>query len=139
MYRKFQLFYLLAICVLTSFNASAQAEKPSKPPVAQRQFTREEFMVLNLNRGADSSGSHLSDSLKLTKQMIKDLDKSLRQLQQADREFAKSKGRPDDHFLTPAATRLEESLKTAQKLAEELEASRAELKDSIHQALIMGQ
>ena len=110
-----------------------------KPPPADRQFTREEFMVLNLNRGADSSGSHINDSLKEVKQIARDLDKSLRQVQQVDREFAKSKGKPDDRFLNASADRIEQALKTAQQLIQDLEGCKEELKDNIHNALIMGQ
>ncbi|MBX9573348.1 MAG: hypothetical protein K2X77_30895 [Candidatus Obscuribacterales bacterium] len=130
---------VFCLYLLASGPAAYAAKKPEKPPVASRQFSREEFMILNLNRGNDSTGTHISDSLRQVRQMVRDLDKSLRQLQQAEREFAKSKGRPDDHFLAPAAAKLEQSLKTAQQLEQELEQSRTELKDSIHQALIMAQ
>ena len=115
------------------------AAGPTKPSMPTKSFSREEYMLLNLNRGNDSTGTHIADSLKQVRIMIRDLDKSLRQLQQVEREFGKSKGRPDDHFLAPAEARLEQSLKTAQELATQLEASRVELKDSIHQALLMAQ
>jgi hypothetical protein len=112
---------------------------PGRSPAAvpDRQFTREEYMVLNLDRGPDSTGTHVKESLKEVKEMVKELDKGLRQLQQVDIQFAKSKGRPDDRFLTPAAERLQAALKAAQQLEQDLTATRDELKDSIHQALIM--
>lgn len=121
-------------CLL--FNADAQGKRPDTPAPSAK-FSREEFMLMNLNRGQDSTGFHISVAAKQTKQMIKDLDKSLRQLEQADREFAKSKGRPDDHFLTAPKERLQQALKTAQQLDLELSTSKDELKDSIQQALIM--
>jgi hypothetical protein len=110
---------------------------PQKLPPPDRQFTREEYMVLNLDRGEDSTGAHVRASLKEVKAMVKDLDKGLRQMQQVDREFAKSKGKPDDRYLAPATERLQAALKTAQQLDLDLTACRDELKDSIHQALIM--
>lgn len=130
---------VFCLYLLASGMPAIAMKKPEKPPVPSRQFSREEFMVLNLNKGNDSTGAHISESLRQVRQMIKDLDKSLRQLQQAEREFGKSKGRPDDHFLAPAAAKLEQSLKTAQQLEQELSQSRDELKDSIHHALIMAQ
>lgn len=127
---------IFCLYLLASGSASFAAKKPEKPPAIGRQFSREEFMVLNLNKGNDSTGSHLNDSIRQVRQMVRDLDKGLRQLQQAEREYAKSKGRPDDRFMAPAAARLEQSLKTAQQLEKELEQSREELKDSINHALI---
>lgn len=129
---------LSLVCLFFLAPSFAQARGLSKPRPSAK-FSREDFMVMNLNRGQDSTGAHIGQSLKDTKLMVKGLDKSLRQMQQIDRQFAKSKGRPDDHFLTGATNRLETALKTAQQLESDLEAARNELKDSIQQALIMSQ
>lgn len=127
---------LLLISFVTSWQPSFAAN-PKAPPPSGRQFSREEFMVLNLNRGKDSAGAHISDSLRDARNTVKVLDRSLRQLQQVDREYAKSKGKPDDKFLRAASERLEQALKSAEQLVQDLETSRDELKDNIHQALIM--
>lgn len=138
MKRKLAMSVLLLVC-FAALPAASLAAKPVKPSTPTKTFSREEFMLMNLNRGNDSTGAHIGDGLRQVRQLVKDLDKSLRQLQQADREFAKSKGRPDDKYLAPAATRLEQALKTAQQLETELEGSREELKDSIQQALLRAQ
>lgn len=117
-------------------NQSAECGDLKLPP-SGREFSREEYMVLNLNRGDDSAGAHVGEAIKQVRVIVKDLDRSLRQLQQVDREFAKSKGKPDDKFLGPAADRLQQALKSAQQLQQDLELSRDELKDNIHEALIM--
>ncbi len=129
-------FALVSLGFAATEKALAAPEKPIQPP-AGRQFSREEYMVLNLNRGNDSTGAHISESLKEVRVMVRDLEKSLKQLQQIDKEYAKSKGRPDDKFLGNATDRLQRALKSAQQLSQDLEASRDELKDNIHQALIM--
>ena len=128
---------IAAAIVFPGFAPAHTQAFPEKPTLLDRQFTRQEYMVLNLDRGADSTGTHVRESLKEIKVMVKELDKGLRQLRQADIEFAKSKGRPDDRFLSPAAERLQQALKSAQQLELDLTSSRDELKDSIHQALIM--
>lgn len=132
---------LLAVQILlgTAFPVQVLAGGGVNLPPSGKEFSREDFMVMNLNRGNDSTGAHISEALKETRAMVKILDKSLRQLQQVDREFAKSKGRPDDKFLGPATERLQQALKSAQQLSDELEASREELKDNIHHALLMSQ
>lgn len=132
---------LMCAAVAISIGAmSAQAVfAGNAPPIPDKKFSREEFMVMNLNRGEDSTGAHINSSIKEVRIMVKDLDRSLRQLQQVDREFAKSKGKPDDKFLSASADRLQRALKTAQQLSEELEATREELKDNIHNALLMAQ
>lgn len=130
---------IAAVCSISVIMASIAAAGNVKPPPAGKQFSREEFMLMNLNRGEDSTGAHIGDSLKQVKGIVKELDRSLRQLQQVDKEFAKSKGKPDDKFLAPATDRLQQALKTAQQLSAELEGSREELKDNIHNALLMAQ
>lgn len=132
-------FLCISAAIVCSIVATPSQAGDLKLPPSGRQFSREEYMVLNLNRGSDSTGTHIADALKEVRVIVRELDKSLRQLQQVDREFAKSKGKPDDRFLNGAADRLQQALKSAQQLEQDLTASRDELKDSIHQALIMAQ
>ncbi|MBY0550187.1 MAG: hypothetical protein K2W95_23120 [Candidatus Obscuribacterales bacterium] len=117
----------LAACVATQTLAIAQPG---------RQFTREDYMVMNLNRGTASAGTQISEALRSARQSVKDLDRALRQMEQVDKAYAKSKGKPDDRYLTAATETLRKTLKTAQQLEVELEASRDELKSSIQEALI---
>ena len=127
-----------AAIVCSNFAAAVEAGDPKAPP-SGRQFSREEFMVLHLNSGNDSTGAHVAEAQKQLHNIVRELDKSLRQLQQVDREFAKSKGKPDDRFLNNAADALQKALSTSQQLEKELGECKVELKDSIHSALIMAQ
>ncbi len=127
---------LLMCCYLNS--SSANAGNVKLPP-SGKEFSREEFMLMNLNRGNDSTGAHLSESLKDSRTMVQRLEKSLRQLEEVDKAYARSKGKPDDRFLAPASQRLERALQKAQELASELESCREELKDNIHQTLLLNQ
>ncbi|MBY0357063.1 MAG: hypothetical protein K2W82_03605 [Candidatus Obscuribacterales bacterium] len=126
-------------CYSCFFVADVQAKRQDAPSGGSHKFGREDFLMMNLNRGQDSTGTHIALAQKQTKQMVKDLDRSLRQLEQVDREFAKAKGHPDNHYLTPAKERLEQALRTAQKLETELESSKEELRDAVQHALIMAQ
>lgn len=128
---------LILLSVLAAFSWSTAVQAGQKP-VKAANFSREEFMIINLNRGTDSAGFHISNSLKGTRSMVRDLDKGLRQMEQVDKAYAKSKGRPDDRFLQNSSERLKKALETAQKLEIELEEAREELKSSIQQSLIMG-
>lgn len=126
-----------AILLLTILaTVSDTAAKPEKPQSIQN-FHRAEFMLMNLNRGMDSAGTHLLTSEKATRQMIRDLDKSVRQMEQVNREFAKFKGRPDDHFLGTAPEQVRKAMQTAQQLEKELDAAREELKSSIQISLTL--
>lgn len=126
---KYATVYLVALTLWAGASAAAYGQPG-------RQFTREDYMVMNLNRGNDSAGTQISEALRSARQTVKDLDRALRQMEQVDKQFAKSKGKPDDRYLTPATETLRKTLKTAQQLEVELEASREELKSSIQQALI---
>lgn len=98
------------------------------------EFKREEIMVINLNHGENSSGSLIVNSLKETRKMTKGLDKALRQIEQVNKNYAKSKGHPDNNYLE--TNNLKEALETAKLLEKQLQESLTELKASIQQALI---
>lgn len=127
--------YLTAVSFVLAVIAGMPVVAGAAEP--NRGFTREDYMVLNLNRGNDSAGNQISQSLRVVRQSVKDIDRALRQVEQVDKQFAKSKGKPDDRYLNAAIENLRKTLKTAQQLEAELETSREELKESIRQALIM--
>lgn len=130
-HRKNPAIILLLVILAAPATALAKPEKPQNMP----NFHRAEFMLMNLNRGIDSAGTHLLASEKATRQMIKELDKSIRQMEQVNKEFAKFKGRPDDRFLGSAPELVQKALQTAQQLEKELDAAREELKSSIQISL----
>lgn len=101
------------------------------------QFDREQMMILNLNRGPGSSGWLVVEALKQSRAAIKELDKSKRQLQQADLNFAKYKGKPDTRYLEPAAAKIQQAEETARLLEAQLKDAYEELKGGIQQTLIM--
>lgn len=100
------------------------------------RFDRAELIVLNLNRGPKSTGAYLTQTIKQTNVMVKELDKALRQVEAADREYAGTRGKKDDRFLNGSTERLRQALKSAQDLQSQLESAREELKTDIQQALI---
>ncbi len=113
----------------------ALARKAPKPP-PEPKFSRAELMVINLNRGPKSCGFFLSETLRQTRQAIKDLDRARRQLEQVDHEYAKFKGRPDDHFFGSSVEGLSQAQESAAKLEKQLDETLDELRSSIKQSLI---
>ena len=126
--------YVRAGLITLSILAAVPALAIAQP--GARQFSREDYMVMNLNRGNESAGAQISEALRGARQTVKDLDRALRQIEQVEKQFAKSKGKPDDRYLSAATETVRKTLKTAQQLEAELTASREELKDSIQQALL---
>ena len=106
-------------------------------PVAPLSFTREQFMLMNLNRGQDSTGFYLLNCLAKTKVMVRDLDKALRQLEQVERSYAKSRGKPDDRFLDSAAYRIKLAKQTAEQLVVQLKDASDDLRTSVQQTLVL--
>ncbi|MBI4533484.1 MAG: hypothetical protein HY711_06005 [Candidatus Melainabacteria bacterium] len=127
---------VLAIATLVVFPAAIGARKAQRLP-AQPDFDREQFMLMNLNRGQDSTGFYLSGSHAKTKVMVKDLDKALRQLEQVDRTYAKSRGKPDDRFLDSTYQRIKQAKQTAEQLEVQLKDAYDDLKVSIQQTLVL--
>jgi hypothetical protein len=135
-----QTWRLSAICLavlLSCGGAIAFGKKVPKPVQPVQRFDREQFMVLNLNRGPGSTGGYLEDSRKRTFQTVTELQKALHQLQQVETTFVKSRGRPDDHILPVTSDRLKAALKSADDLLNEIRDAEKELKGEIQQVMIM--
>jgi hypothetical protein len=131
---------LSAICLsilISCTGASAFGKKVPKPVQPVQRFDRAQFMVLNLNRGPGSTGGHLEECRKRSYQTTLDLSKALRQLQQVEATFVKSRGRPDDHILPMTAERLKAAQKTAEQLLAEIRDAEKELKSEIQQVMIL--
>jgi len=123
----------LALTVLASFS---EAKKP--PEVASaRRFDREQFMVMNLNRGHGSSGYYLVTALRITKDVGSDLEKAARQLEQVDKSYARSRGKPDDRYLSTTSDKINAARKTAAELETKLRDAYQDLKASIQQTLVL--
>jgi septal ring factor EnvC (AmiA/AmiB activator) len=101
------------------------------------KFDRAQIMIINLNHGQSSCGFYLADSLATIKLTNKNLEKALKQLEQVDRAYAKSRHRPDDSFLAPAHEQIKKAKETCERLETELRQSLDELKSSIQQTLVV--
>ena len=127
-------FVTVILFTLPTFAPTCQTLKAAKiqsPP----KFDREEFMVMNLTRGQGSTGFYLVESLRQAKAMTKDLERALKQLEQADMAYAKSRGRADDRFLASPASQIKQAKQTAEQLETQLRDSYQDLKVSIAQTL----
>lgn len=92
-------------------------------------------MMMNLTRGPGSTGFYVVQSLRHAKDMVRDLDKALRQLEQVEKAYAKSRGRPDDRQLAGAAERIRQAQTTAGQLETQLREAYQDLKSSVSQTL----
>lgn len=92
-------------------------------------------MLLNLNRGPNSTGFYLVESLRQVKSVSSDLERALRQLEQADIAYAKSRGRPDDRFLASPASQIKQAKQAAAELEAKLRDAYQDLKATIAQTL----
>jgi len=106
-----------------------------RPAIENPKFNREQFMMMNLTRGHDSTGFYLITSLNRTKEMIRDLEKSLNQLDQVEKAYTRSRGRPDDHPLQSTADRIKQAQLRAGQLELELREAFHDLKSSVTQTL----
>jgi len=135
--KRFLVPILCALTLVTLTQPEMGAFGNKSPKAAPMpKFSRSEYMVMNLNKGPKSAGFFISQSLKETRDSIKTLDRALRQVEQVDREYAKSKGRPDDRYLAGSQDRIREALKAAQQLEQQLVAAREELKFGIQKSLV---
>jgi hypothetical protein len=123
---------LLVVAILPACITGACAKRK---PEGSSQFDRNQIMLINLDKGQASTSAYLKDSLDATKQTIKELDKGLHQLEQVDKSYAKSRGRPDDSYLSAPAEEIKAAQKSAQDLEAQLKAASEDLKDTIQQTL----
>lgn len=102
-------------------------------------FDREQTMLMNLQKAPNSSGFFLMMSLSTTKKMIRDIDKSLSQLETVDKAFAKSRGRPDSRYLEPTQLKIVQARSTAEQLENELRSAYLELKKGVQDTIAFDQ
>jgi hypothetical protein len=133
---KFKIAFAL---VIAAFSVAGKAESFGKKPqrVEPKQLMkREETMVLNLNLGKGSTKFYILESLRISREMQKNLGRAMRQVEQTDANYAKSRNRPDDRTMTGTVERLKQAQATAEKLEQDLEAANSELKSDIQSTLI---
>ncbi len=132
-----------SVITLASVTVLALSTQPAicwkkQNPANKPEFDRTQFMVINLNRGKNSSGYYLQESAKDCRLLMIKLDKAARQIEQVDSAYAKTHGHPDDRYLRSARERIATARATAATLEQQLTASSDELKTSIQQILLAG-
>jgi hypothetical protein len=113
----------------------SQAKRPpsTEPPV---NLKREEMMVFNLNHGPKSARFYITESLKATRIMERDLEKAAQQVEQVDAAYAKAKNRPDDRTMQQSAGHLRNALQEVKQLQSDLLDSSDQLSNDIKGTLI---
>lgn len=104
---------------------------------AQGRFDREQTMLMNLKGQPNSTGFFIIQSSEKSKMIVRDLTKGLRQLEEVDKAYSKSRGRPDSRHLEGTKLKLINATRTAEKLHDELWDTYQDLKKSISETLVI--
>ncbi len=104
---------------------------------AQERFSREQTMLMNLKGQPNSTGFFIIQSSEKSKMIVRDLAKGLRQLEEVDKAYSKSRGRPDSRHLDGTKLKLINASKSAERLHEELWDTYQTLKKSISETLVL--
>ena len=104
---------------------------------AQGKFDREQTMLMNLKNQPNSTGFFIIQSSEKSKMIVRDLTKGLRQLEEVDKAYSKSRGRPDSRHLEGTKLKLINATRTAEKLHDELWDTFQDLKKSISETLVI--
>lgn len=125
--------YAAAICLI----APMATQDSSRADAQQKKFDREQTMLMNLKNGVGSTGFHIIESNRRAKDIIRDLGKAMFQLQEVDKAYSKSRGKPDSRSMDGTKLKLVNAQNTAQKLSDELWDTFQDLKKSINTTLVL--
>ncbi|MBU6453212.1 MAG: hypothetical protein KGS72_15620 [Cyanobacteria bacterium REEB67] len=133
--RGWLLTAVAAFALGASTNCQMQAQEDPLG-MSNRKFTREETMLLNMLHSKGSVGYLILESVRLSKESTRSLEKALFRLREIEKSYAKSKGQPDTRYL--ATTELK--MVQAKQHSEELEGFTSDcfhvLKSSIKETLL---
>lgn len=104
---------------------------------AQGKFDREQTMLMNLKGMPNSTGFFIVQSSEKSKMIVRDLTKGLRQLEEVDKAYSKSRGKPDSRHLEGTKLKLINATRSAERLHEELWDTYLTLKKSISETLVI--
>jgi hypothetical protein len=104
---------------------------------AQGRFDREQTMLMNLKSQPNSTGFFIIQSSEKSKMIVRDLTKGLRQLEEVDKAYSKSRGRPDSRHLEGTKLKLINATRSAERLHDELWDTFQDLKKSISETLVL--
>jgi hypothetical protein len=128
--------FALLTLLLMSGTMSPFAEAKKAPKQAAVSFKREETIILNLEKAPKSAKHIILTSLRSAKETEKQLDKAIRQVEQADANFAKARNQRDSRTMNTTVERLKAAMQTTQQLEEQLDAANKELRADVQQTLI---
>ncbi|MCC7528129.1 MAG: hypothetical protein IT342_06390 [Candidatus Melainabacteria bacterium] len=126
---------IFAVAVLV---ASPMSTTDGARADAQGKFDREQTMLMNLKATmANSTGFFIVQSSEKSKMIVRDLTKGLRQLEEVDKAYSKSRGKPDSRHLEATKLKLINATKSAERLHEELWDTFLTLKKNISETLVI--
>lgn len=131
---------LVIPCVLAAGLFMVSHEVGSRPegkPPSPGQFDREQLMLINLNHGRGSTVFYLLEAMKKIKDLNYDIERALKQAEEVDKTFARSRGRPDDKFLDLATARMANARKRGAEMEDEIYQAHKQLKEDIKRALLV--
>lgn len=125
---------IFAVAVLV---ASPMSTTDGARADAQGKFDREQTMLMNLKGMPNSTGFFIVQSSEKSKMIVRDLTKGLRQLEEVDKAYSKSRGKPDSRHLEGTKLKLINATRSAERLHEELWDTYLTLKKSISETLVI--
>ena len=100
-------------------------------------FDRAQTLVINLNKKVGSSGFYMLEGLRFVETMDHDLLKSLRQVQEVERTYAKLRGKPDNRYFELTEVKIEKAISSNTALRDDLRDAYSQLKAQIKDTIVM--
>ncbi len=100
-------------------------------------FDRAQTLVINLNKKVGSSGYYLLEGLRFVDTMDHDLLKSLRQVQEVEKTYAKLRGKPDNRYFELTEVKIEKAISSNIALRDDIRDAYSQLKAQIKDVLVM--
>ena len=123
---------ILACCLAFIGKPDAMSESADTPG-----FDRAQTLVVNLNKKVGSSGYYLLEGLRFVDTMDHDLLKSLRQVQEVEKTYAKLRGKPDNRYFELTEVKIEKAISSNTALRDDIRDAYSQLKAQIKDTLVM--
>lgn len=117
---------------LGSTNSTARAQDT----FLGQKFTREETLLLNLSHGKGSAGFYLLEAERLQKDITRNLERAMSQIEQVDRAYAGSKGHPDTKYLGSTQLKLVNARQRSEELSESISTTFRDMKRTVKDTLL---
>lgn len=119
------------------FVAPMSTTENTRADAQGKSFDREQTMLMNLKGQPNSTGFFVIQSSEKSKMIVRDLTKALRQLEEVDKAYAKSRGTPDTRYLEGTKLKLINATRSAERLHDELWDTYQTLRKSIQETLVI--